>query len=162
MIQIKVWKNGENTHGGLKSTMEEALQFVSQQESIRAFGSPAVYQDVQVLISPEVRGETQIQVSAPEFNEFGEEITPATFITDPDGIISAAVYETQSQLVSPATYTVEIIDISAQEAQKAINVAALAYLASTDWMIIRASEGGPACSSGILSARAAARLSIIH
>ena len=51
---------------------------------------------------------------------------------------------TQSELVTSqkwvklrAEYTVEIEDITAQVAQEAINAESLAYLASTDWMVLR-------------------------
>lgn len=61
----------------------------------------------------------------------------------------------------PAEYTVEIEDITAQVAQEAINAEALAYLASTDWMIIREMDSGVACPDDIKVARAAARQRII-
>ena len=48
------------------------------------------------------------------------------------------------------------------KSQEEINEEALAYLASTDWMIIREMEGGTACSQSIKDLRAAARLSIVR
>jgi len=72
------------------------------------------------------------------------------------------VYETQQVLVSPATYSVEIVDITAQLAQEATNVAALKLLADTDWMILRELDSGVPCSVEIKDARAAARASIVR
>ena len=40
----------------------------------------------------------------------------------------------------PAEYTIEVTDITSQVEQEKINAEALAYLASTDWMIVRAME----------------------
>jgi hypothetical protein len=61
-----------------------------------------------------------------------------------------------------AEYTVEIEDITAQVAQYAINAEALAYLASTDWLIIREVDAGVPCPIEIKSERAAARAKIVR
>jgi hypothetical protein len=45
--------------------------------------------------------------------------------------------------------------------QQAINAEARAYLASTDWMIVRFAETGVAVPQSVLDARAAARVSIV-
>lgn len=39
-----------------------------------------------------------------------------------------------------ADFTVEIVDITAQVEQEKINAEALAYLASTDWLVVRSIE----------------------
>jgi hypothetical protein len=49
-----------------------------------------------------------------------------------------------------------------QENQKNINKQARAYLASTDWYVIRKEETGVAIPQEILDARAAARASIVE
>ncbi len=61
-----------------------------------------------------------------------------------------------------AEYTIEQVDITAQVAQEQTNQQALAYLESTDWMVIRAAEGGPAVPTEVTTARTAARASIIR
>jgi len=61
-----------------------------------------------------------------------------------------------------ATYTVEIEDITAQVAQDAINAEALAYLASTDWLVIREVDAGVPCPADIKAERAAARARIVR
>lgn len=64
-------------------------------------------------------------------------------------------------VILPAEYTVEIEDITAQVAQQAINAEALAYLASTDWLIIREMDAGTPCPAEIKAERAAARARIV-
>lgn len=61
-----------------------------------------------------------------------------------------------------AEYTIEIEDITAQVAQEAINAEALAYLASTDWLIIREVDAGVPCPVDIKAERAAARARIVR
>jgi hypothetical protein len=61
----------------------------------------------------------------------------------------------------PEGYWVEYIDISAQVEQEKTNAEALAYLASTDWMIIRETETQVACPAEIKQLRAEARLKVV-
>ena len=61
-----------------------------------------------------------------------------------------------------AEYTVEIEDITAQVAQDAINAEALAYLASTDWLVIREVDAGVACPAEIKTLRAEARAKVVR
>ena len=61
-----------------------------------------------------------------------------------------------------AEYTVEIEDITAQVEQQRVNQEALAYLASTDWYIIREMDQGTPCPAEIKSERAAARARIVR
>lgn len=65
-------------------------------------------------------------------------------------------------VILPAEYTVEIEDITAQVAQEAINAEALAYLASTDWLIIREMDSGTPCPEDIKQKRAEARSKIVR
>jgi len=62
----------------------------------------------------------------------------------------------------PAEYTIEIVDITAQVEQEKINADALAYLASTDWMIIREIDSGVVCPADVKLARAEARAKIVR
>jgi hypothetical protein len=61
-----------------------------------------------------------------------------------------------------AGYTVEIEDITAQVAQEAINAEALAYLASTDWLVIREVDAGVPCPADIKTLRAEARAKVVR
>jgi hypothetical protein len=63
--------------------------------------------------------------------------------------------------VGPEGYWVEYVDISLQVEQDKINAEALAYLASTDWMIIRETETQVACPAEIKQLRAEARLKVV-
>ena len=65
-------------------------------------------------------------------------------------------------VILPAEYTVEIEDITDQVEQEAINAEALAYLASTDWLIIREVDSGVICPAEIKALRAEARAKIIR
>jgi hypothetical protein len=62
----------------------------------------------------------------------------------------------------PEGYVVEYIDITAQVEQEAINNEALAYLASTDWMIVREVETQVPCPESVKILRAEARLKIVR
>lgn len=61
----------------------------------------------------------------------------------------------------PSEFEVEIEDISAQVSQKALNEESLAYLASTDWYVIRSLDGIPVPPE-ITAARQAARDRIVR
>ena len=61
-----------------------------------------------------------------------------------------------------AEYTIEITDITAQVEQDKVNADALAYLASTDWMVIRFADSGLAIPEDVKAARAAARLKVVR
>ena len=65
-------------------------------------------------------------------------------------------------VILPAEYTIEIEDITAQVAQEAINAEALAYLASTDWLVIREVDAGVLCPVEIKTERQAARARIVR
>lgn len=60
-----------------------------------------------------------------------------------------------------AEYLVEIENISAQVEQERINAEALAYLASTDWMVLRSIDNGIPYPEEIKTERAAARARIV-
>ncbi len=62
----------------------------------------------------------------------------------------------------PGEYTVEIEDILAQVEQEQINAEALAYLASTDWLVIREMDAGIPCPAEVKTERAAARARIVR
>ena len=65
-------------------------------------------------------------------------------------------------LMLTAEYTIEITDITSQLAQEEQNRQALAYLAATDWYIIRELDSGVACPADIKALRAQARAQVIH
>jgi hypothetical protein len=115
--------------------MEEAQAWLSHHEGMKSFGEPAQTIQQQVELSPAV------------FDEEGNEISPA-------------VTEMQEMHI-PGSYEVEVLDISAELAQQAINAEAQAFLASTDWMVIRAAERGEELSPEFKAERQAARDRIV-
>ena len=62
----------------------------------------------------------------------------------------------------PEGYWVEYIDISSQVTQQKINAEALAYLASTDWMVVREVETQVPCPVEVKQLRAEARLRVVR
>ena len=70
--------------------------------------------------------------------------------------------KTHKEVKLRAEYTIEIIDITNQVMQDKINAESLAYLASTDWLIIREMDAGIPCPSEIKAERAAARAKIVR
>ena len=68
---------------------------------------------------------------------------------------------TQKQVKLRAEYSVQIEDISQQLEQERINAEALAFLLSTDWLIIRELDSGIPCPTEVKAARQAAREKIV-
>ena len=161
MIQVTITRDGQITNQASFPSQEEAQAWYDSHLAMGTFGHKDIFADQEVLISEEVRGPVQVLVSEATYDQYGDEVDPAVYEIDPDGVISPAVYETQTILVSPATYSVEIVDITAQLALEAESTAALAYLAATDYIVIRAMERGEALSAGFKAERDAARLKVI-
>jgi hypothetical protein len=70
--------------------------------------------------------------------------------------------KTHKEVKLRAEYSVEIEDITEQLEQEKINAESLAYLASTDWMILREADAGVPCPAEIKAERAAARARIVR
>jgi hypothetical protein len=68
---------------------------------------------------------------------------------------------TQKQVKLRAEYSVQIEDISQQLEQERINAEALAFLLSTDWLVIRELDAGIPCPAEVKAARQAAREKIV-
>jgi hypothetical protein len=62
----------------------------------------------------------------------------------------------------PQDHWVEYVDISLQVEQDKINAEALAYLASTDWLIVREIETQVPCPLEVKELRAEARLKVVR
>lgn len=135
MIQVSVKRSGQLTNQASFPTMEEAQAWLSHHEGMKSFGEPAQTIQQQVEISPAV-------------------------IAEDGSVLQEAVTEMQEVHI-PGSYEVEVIDISAELAQQAINAEALAFLASTDWLITKQVETGIACPEEIKAERQAARDRIV-
>lgn len=151
-IQVSVTRSGVLSNQADFPSMEEAQAWVDSHVGMGSFGSPR-YAMQSVEIAPAVIDQEELLDSE------GLSFDPPQF---QDVEISPAQFEDQLVEVNPQGYEVSIEDVSASAAQQAINVASLKYLAETDWMVIRESEGGVACSQEIKDLRAAARLSIVR
>ena len=70
----------------------------------------------------------------------------------------------KSSIETPDDWAKVKADMDKQDAfanQKVINETARAYLASTDWMVVRAAEGGTAVPSDVTTKRAAERAKVV-
>jgi hypothetical protein len=88
-------------------------------------------------------------------NTFGLPERPELALNEETGEMEA------TGVILPAEFTIEIEDITAQVEQERINAEALAYLASTDWLIIRELDAGIACPVEVKIARQEARQRIV-
>ena len=70
--------------------------------------------------------------------------------------------KTHKEVKLKAEYTIQILDISAQVEQEKQNAEALAYRASTDWLIIREIDAGVPCPVDVKAKRAEARIKIVR
>jgi hypothetical protein len=96
---------------------------------------------------------------------FDIEMSPAIaeVVNDAGEIVQEAIPAVTVPMVKlRAEYTIEILDITAQVAQEKTNAEALAYLASTDWMVIREIDAGIVCPEDVKLARAEARSKIVR
>lgn len=139
MFKLSVIKNNVVVHNTAGQTEQECLAQLQPYLEHKTFGSPA--REETVLVSEAV----------PEvFDEETGEITQAA---------QDAVY---GVVTIPAEYEIVIEDVSAQAAQDRINQEALAYLAETDWYILREMDGGTPCPEEIKTARAEARNKVVR
>lgn len=138
MIKYKVIKNGIETNSWTSALGDENYYEPS-------FGRKAewVESEDQAVIASSTQSR---QVTKPKLD-------PQT------GLVS---YQTVTEYFIPAEYQVVQEDITAKLAQDQINAQALAYLASTDWYLLRAIEdSSKPVPADIVAARAAARASIV-
>jgi len=134
MIKVSIIRDGQITNQASFPTREEADKWLAYHESMGSFGQKAseVFQEIE--IAPAVLAED------------GTELVPA---------------QKEMQQVQLPGYEVVIEDISAKMEQEKINAEALAFLAATDYIIIRAMERGEQVSPEIKAERQAARDRIV-
>jgi hypothetical protein len=148
MIKISIIKNSQVTNS-CTAPEAEAMAWLSHHEGMGTFG-----QKRQVISHPAISTESQVEISPAVIDENGVEISPAQFETQ--------VTETPAREEVIEGYMVEIVDISAQIEQEKTNAEALAFLAATDWMVIRAMERGENLSAELKAERQAARDRIVR
>jgi hypothetical protein len=110
MFNIKIYRNSVVTNEATFSTEEELHSWLSNHESQGNFGQKAQSIEQQVEVAPAV------------IDEEGNEVVPALF---------------ETQVVEVPGYTVEITDLTAQLEQEKANAEAEAFLAGSDWKVIR-------------------------
>lgn len=152
MIQVVITRNSQVTNSGSFATQSEAHAWYDSHLAMGSFGSPRFSLQL-VEVSPAVIESQEI------LNEEGQSFDPPQF---QDVEISPAVMEEQLVETNPSGHEIAIVDISAAEAQKAINEQSLKHLAETDWMVTRFAETAQPIPEEILASRAAARAAIVR
>jgi hypothetical protein len=108
-----------------------------------------------VLISEAIPGSPAVMDEAGNIVQAEIPETPAVYS---EGMPA----KTHKEVKLKAEYTIEILDISAQVEQEKQNAEALAYLESTDWLIIREIDAGVPCPVDVKAKRAEARSKIVR
>jgi hypothetical protein len=158
MKRFSILRDGQVTHSAKFASEELGNSWVSEHEAMESFGKPAHVRIDRVVIQEAVFEDREQMIQAAVFDENDQEIEPAIYETVRE-CIEPEVIDLQEVNV-PAEYELEIVDISDQLAQEQINNAARAYLASTDWYVVRFIETGIAVPSEVTAQRAAARASV--
>lgn len=128
-------------------------------------GDKVLFQEPLVEVSPGVFEPDQDYTYHPEIHEIPEqpEVSHEEIIAQTQGSDEElAQWLAGDSFKYPDGHWVEYVDISAQVEQDKINAEALAYLASTDWLIIRETETQVACPESIKQLRAEARLKVVR
>jgi hypothetical protein len=159
MIKISILKESVITNQGLFPTMEEAQAWLAHHESMKSFGQPKQIVQQQIELSPAVLETQQVLVKEAELDEEGNELSPAEY-EEQEVVIQEAVTEMQEVHI-PGSYEVEILDVTSQLEQEAINAEAQAFLDATDWIVVRAMERGEELSPEFKAERQAARERIV-
>ena len=144
---------------GWGAQMEDPTEWIAECVAVNAWGKPERW----VLHKDEPMAEAYDDADVLE--DRTDEIEPSVeAVLDDQGVeVSPAIPAvTQKWVKLKAEYTVEIEDITAQVAQQAINAEALAYLALTDWYIIREIDQGTPCPAEVKAERTSARARIVR
>lgn len=135
MIQVSILKQSQITNKAVFTTMEEAQAWLAYHEGMKSFGQPKQIVQQQVELQPAV-------------------------IAEDGSVLQEAMVE-MKEVELAGDYEVIIEDISAKLEQEKINAEAQAFLAATDWMVIRALEKGIELSPELKAERQAARDRIV-
>lgn len=104
---------------------------------------------------------TKVPGKPAEYDEEGNEISPEIPPTTIEEVVTETVHHEAETVPREATYTYEIVDITAQVEQERVNAEALAYLNETDWLAVRQAETGVQMPEDVRAARQAARERIV-
>jgi hypothetical protein len=160
MKQFNIVKNGQVTHSAKFASLEAGNAWVSEHETMQSFGKPACVRIHRVVIQEAVFEDRQKMIQAAIFDENDQEIEPAVYETVSECVMPEVVDIQEVQV--PAEYSIVVEDISAQLEQEAINAESKAFLASTDWLVVRMIETGVPMPEEIRVARQAAREAVVE
>lgn len=109
-------------------------------------------QESRKVIVKEAKPESIVQVQ--------KELEDGSIVTE-DVVMPAVEEESYMEYFFPAEYTIEITDITVEIEQEKANAEALAYLAETDWLMIRELEIGKPMPEEIKIKRQEARDKVV-
>jgi hypothetical protein len=159
MMQISIKKQEQITNQASFPTMEEAQAWLAHHEGMKSFGQPKQIVQQQIELEPAVIEKQMVMIKEAQLDEEGNELSPAEF-EEQDVVVKEAVVEMQ-EVELAGEYEIIIEDLTAKLEQEKINAEALAFLAATDYIIIRAMERGEEVSPEIKAERQAARDKIV-
>jgi hypothetical protein len=134
MIQVSIKKDGKITNQATFSTQAEVNTWLSTHEEQGNFGQKAQTIEEMIAVTPEVLDASM-------------------------GLILPSEYKLKVTKIPG--YEVEIIDTTIQDTIDKNNKEALAYLDSTDWVVLRAAEHGEQVSAEFRAERDLARAKVV-
>lgn len=93
---------------------------------------------------------------------YGQKHVPSVSIPESVDPITNEVIPAYVTKEIAAAFTIEFEDVSNELEQSRINAEALKLLADSDWLIVRELETGTPCPQEVKTARAEARVKIVH
>jgi len=117
-----------------------------------------VLEEREVQLYPAIEGKAAVEGKPAVLDENGNILEPEV-LAEAEVLAQPAVMRKEVKL--RAEYTIEIVDITAQIEQEKINQEALAYLVSTDWLVIRQMDSGEPMPEDVKAKRAEARAKIV-
>ena len=144
---------------GWGAEMLNPTQWISDCIASNAWGKPERW----VLHKDEPMAEAYDEADVLEERIFEDMPAQDAVMDDAGAIVQEAIpARTHKEVKLRAEYSVEIEDISAKVKQDKDNAEALAYLAETDWMVIREVDAGIPCPIDVKAKRAEARAKIVR
>lgn len=151
----------KNKHGviGWGAEMHDPTEWVASNIANDVWGKPERW----VLHKDEPMAEGYDEADVLEERIVEDMPAQDAVMDDAGAIVQEAIpARTHKEVKLRAEYSVEIEDISAKVQQDKDNTEALAYLAETDWMVIREVDAGVPCPADVKAKRAEARAKIVR
>lgn len=149
MFKVQIKKQNQITNEAQFETEEQAQTWLDQESNNLSFGK--IQREAKEIEVTDMDGNVSVIL------DNNEDISKSISVREEKDLEGKII----KIHTLPKEFESEIIDITKEiEAQKA-SIEALAYLASTDFLIIKQAEGIKECPSEIKELRAAARLKVI-